>query len=185
MIRMPIDLDTFRSGMRRLAGHVCIITTTSSDGGRAGLTATAVSSVSAEPPTLLICVNRQNSSHAVIRAAGLFAVNVLALEDQELANRFASRIVGEARFSEGVWTTLETGAPVLESALVCFDCRIAQAVEVGTHGVLFGAIEAIRVRQTETKPLLYVHGSYGGFAVPGASLSPEVLGMPTWGEIEN
>jgi len=171
--------------MRRLAGHVCIITTTTPDGERAGLTATAVSSVSAEPPTLLICVNRQNSSHAVIRQAGIFVVNVLALEDQGLANRFASKIMGEQRFEEGVWTTLGTGAPVLESALVSFDCRITQAVEAGTHGVLFGAIEAVRVRQTETKPLLYVHGSYGGFAVSGASLSPEVLGMPTWGQIEN
>ena len=182
---MPIDIDTFRTGMRRLAGHVCIIATTRAGGQRAGLTATAVSSVSAEPPTLLICVNRRNSSHAAIREAGIFAVNVLALEDQVLANRFASTIVGEGRFEEGLWTTLDTGAPVLESALVSFDCRIAQAVEVGTHGVIFGAIEAIRVRQAETKPLLYVHGSYGGFATPGASLSPEVLGMPAWGQIEN
>ncbi len=182
---MAIDGNIFRTGMRRLAGHVCIISTTGRNGERAGLTATAVSSVSAEPPTLLICVNRRNSSHAAIREAGIFVVNVLALEDQGLANRFAGNIVGEGRFSEGVWTTLETGAPVLESSLVSFDCRIAQAVEVGTHGVLFGAIEAIRVRQVETKPLLYVHGSYGGFAAPGASLSPEVLGMPTWGQIEN
>lgn len=182
---MPIDTDIFRTGMRRLAGHVCIIATARSNGERAGLTATAVSSVSAEPPTLLICVNRQNSSHAVIRETGIFAVNVLALEDQALANRFAGRIVGEERFAEGVWMTLETGAPVLESALVSFDCRIAQAVEVGTHGVLFGAIDAVRVRQADAKPLLYVHGSYGGFAAPGASFSPEVLGMPTWGQIEN
>jgi flavin reductase (NADH)/flavin reductase len=182
---VPIDINVFRTGMRRLAGHVCIIATKRANGERAGLTATAVSSVSAEPPTLLICVNRQNSSHAAMREAGVFAVNVLALEDQGLANRFASAIVGEQRFAEGVWTTLETGSPVLESALVSFDCRIAQAVEIGTHGVLFGAIEAVRVRQADTKPLLYVHGSYGGFAVPGASFSPEVLGMPTWGQIEN
>jgi flavin reductase (NADH)/flavin reductase len=171
--------------MRRLAGHVCLVTTTRSSGERAGLTATAVCSVSAEPPTILICINRQNSTHPVIRESKIFAVNVLALEDQELANRFASRIAGEERFNEGLWTTLETGAPVLESALVSFDCRISQAIEVGTHGIVFGAIEAIRVRQAEAKPLLYVHGAYGGFASAGASMSPEVLGMPTWGQIEN
>ncbi len=182
---MAIDIDTFRTGMRRLAGHVCIITTTSTNGERAGLTATAVSSVSAEPPTLLICVNRQNSSHTAIRESGIFVVNVLALEDQNLANRFASKLIGEERFKEGLWTTLATGAPVLESALVSFDCRIAQAVEVSTHGILFGAIQAIRVRQAEAKPLLYVHGSYGGFAAAGASLSPEVMGLPTWGQIES
>jgi flavin reductase (NADH)/flavin reductase len=181
---MAIDPDSFRIGMRRLAGHVCLITTANTIGERAGLTATAVCSVSAEPPTVLICVNRQNSSHAAIRNSGVFAVNVLAVEDQALANRFASLIVGEERFREGMWTNLETGSPVLESALVCLDCRIAQAVDVGTHGILFGIIEAMRVRQTEAKPLLYVHGSYGGFAAAGASLNPELLGMPTWGQIE-
>jgi flavin reductase (DIM6/NTAB) family NADH-FMN oxidoreductase RutF len=163
---------------------VCLITTANTIGERAGLTATAVCSVSAEPPTVLICVNRQNSSHAAIRNSGVFAVNVLAVEDQALANRFASLIVGEERFREGMWTNLETGSPVLESALLCLDCRIAQAVDVGTHGILFGIIEAMRVRQTEAKPLLYVHGTYGGFAAAGASLNPELLGMPTWGQIE-
>ena len=181
---MAIDLNAFRTGMRRLAGHVCLVTTIHPNGGRAGLTATAVCSVSAEPPTILICLNRQNSSHAVIRESQIFAVNVLALEDQDLANRFASKITGEERFKEGLWTTLDTGAPVLESALVTFDCRIAQAIEVGTHGIVFGSIEGMRVRQADAKPLLYVHGSYGGFAAGGASLSPEMLGMPTWGQIE-
>ena len=182
---MAIDPDSFRIGMRRLAGHVCLITTADAVGERTGLTATAVCSVAAEPPTVLICLNRQNSSHAAIRNSGVFAVNVLAMEDQALANRFASRIVGEERFKEGTWTTLETGSPVLESALVCLDCRIAQAVDVATHGILFGTIEGMRVRQTDAKPLLYVHGSYGGFATAGASLNPELLGMPTWGQIES
>jgi flavin reductase (NADH)/flavin reductase len=179
---MSIDPDTFRTGMRRLAGHVCLITTANPSGVRAGLTATAVCSVSAEPPTLLICINRRNSSHTAIREAGVFAVNVLALEDQALADRFATKLEGEERFREGLWTTLDTGSPILESALVSFDCRIAQAVEVGTHGILFGEIHAVRVRHENAKPLLYAHGSYGGFAAAEAVKSPEVLGMPAWGQ---
>jgi flavin reductase (DIM6/NTAB) family NADH-FMN oxidoreductase RutF len=178
---MAIDAETFKIGMRRLAGHVCLITTADASGARAGLTATAVSSVSAEPPTLLICVNRQNSSHAAIRQAGVFAVNVLGLQDLPLANRFASRMSAEERFREGLWDTLQTGAPALESALVSFDCRIAQAVEVGTHGILFGEIQELRVRPIDSKPLLYSHGAYGGFASAAAAQVPEMLDMPNWG----
>ena len=84
---MTIDNDTFRTGMRHFAGHVCLVTTTHPSGERAGLTATAVCSVSAEPPTILICVNRQNSSHAVIRESKIFVVNVLALEDTRGSRR--------------------------------------------------------------------------------------------------
>jgi flavin reductase (DIM6/NTAB) family NADH-FMN oxidoreductase RutF len=178
---MPIDSETFKIGMRRLAGHVCLITTADPNGARAGLTATAVCSVSAEPPTLLICVNRQNASHTTIRKAGVFAVNVLGLQDLPLANRFASRMSPEERFQQGLWEKLETGAPILESALVSFDCRIAQAVEVGTHGILFGEIQSLRVRAVDAKPLLYSHGAYGGFASAGAAQIPEMLDMPNWG----
>ena len=180
---MAIESNTFRVGMRRLAGHVCLITTAKAQ-QRSGLTATAVTSVSAEPPTLLVCINRRSGTHAVIQDTGIFAVNVLALEDQLLANRFSSAVTGDERFQEGVWNRLETGAPVLESALVSFDCRVAHAVEVGTHGIFFGAIQALRVRPLDAKPLLYVHGAYGGFASLGASLDPEILGLPAWGSID-
>jgi flavin reductase (DIM6/NTAB) family NADH-FMN oxidoreductase RutF len=176
---MPIDLDSFRTGMRWLASGVCLITT--SDGGsRAGLTATAVCSVSATPPTLLCCINRSNASHAAIRKSGVFAVNVLSCEDRALADRFASRMTPEEKFAEGLWCTMETGAPALESALASFDCRIAHAVEVATHGILFGEIQAVRVRNTSAKPLLYAQGAYGGFASLAATRGPELTWVPTW-----
>ncbi len=170
---MTIDLTTFKAGMRHLAGGVCVITTVGPRGQRAGLTATAVCSVSAAPPTLLVCVNRGTRSHAAIRAAGFFAVNVLGLHDQELAHRFAGTLPGEQRFAGAAWMQLTTGAPVLESALVSFDCRIAEAVEVGTHGIIFGAIQALHFGPHEPRPLLYAHGSYGGFAAALATPGPE------------
>lgn len=176
-----IDPESFKAGMRQLAGGVCIITSLSPDGQRAGLTATAVCAVSADPPVLLVCVNRDSRSHDVIREAGVFAVNVLDALDQELAWRFAGTVAGDARFYGARWTQLHTGAPVLESALASFDCRIAQAVDVGTHRIVFGAIQAVRLAPSAGRPLLYAQGSYGGFtaspAAPGVGPGPEDTGF--------
>jgi flavin reductase (DIM6/NTAB) family NADH-FMN oxidoreductase RutF len=177
---MSIDLDSFKTGMRWLASGVCLITTVDGAGARQGLTATAVCSVSAVPPTLLCCINRNSSSHAAIRAAGVFAVNVLCVDDRVLAERFGSPIGSDAKFSEGLWQVGVTGAPLLESALASFDCRIAHAVEVATHGILFGEIQAIKLRQTTAKPLLYAQGAYGGFASLTAARGPELTWVPTW-----
>ncbi len=163
--------------MRQLAGGVCIITSLGLDGRRAGLTATAVCSVSAEPPVLLICVHRDNRSHDVIREAGAFAVNVLAVSDQQLAHRFAGRVAGEERFQGAHWTALLTGAPVLASALASFDCRIAQVIDVGTHRVILGAVQAVRTGPALDRPLLYANGSYGGFSTALAQPGPEEEGL--------
>jgi flavin reductase (NADH)/flavin reductase len=149
--------------MRHLAAHVCLITTVSASGLRAGLTATAVCSVSADPPTLLCCVNRQIAPFAAIRESGIFAVNVLGVNDRELAERFAGSIQGEARFDTGLWNTHVTGAPLLESALATFDCRLTRLEEVATHGILYGEILAVRSHSTHTEALLYAHSTFGVF----------------------
>ena len=161
---MTIDASSFKLSMRQLAGHVCLITTITPSGERQGLTATAVCSVSADPPTLLCCVNRGSISHAAIRDAKLFAVNVLALEDKALADRFAKPISGEEKFEHGMWTQLLTGAPILKSASAALDCRLSQVIDVATHGILVGEIQAVSIRQHGVKPLLYTSGGYGGFA---------------------
>jgi flavin reductase (NADH)/flavin reductase len=176
---VSINAQSFKAGMRRLAAGVCLITTGDAVGNRGGMTATAVCSVSAEPPTLLCCINRQNGSYAMIRHCGVFAVNVLALDDRHLADQFARPIAAAEKFALGLWHSLATGAPVLESALVGFDCRLNQAVEAGTHGILFGHIQAIRTRTAAAKPLLYAHGSYGGFTSTSAE-DPASLWIPTW-----
>jgi flavin reductase (NADH)/flavin reductase len=162
------DADSFKSGMRHLAAHVCLITTVGPDGARNGLTATAVCSVSADPPTLLCCVNRQIAPFAAIRESGIFAVNVLGVKDRELAERFAGVVQGEERFDTGIWDTLSTGAPTLESALAIFDCRLTRLEEVATHGILFGEIQAVRSRVSIAEALLYAHGAFGAFT----SLAP-------------
>ena len=177
---MAISLDEFRGGMRRLSAGVCLITTQQADGQRSGLTATAVCSVTAEPPTLLVCVNRRNSSYAAIQQAGVFAVNVLAVDDRPLADRFASPIPAEEKFHQGLWQRLATGAPVLESALVAFDCTLDQAIEAGSHDILLGRIDGVKVGETTVPPLLFAQGNYGGFAAAQAPAMSELLWMPTW-----
>jgi flavin reductase (DIM6/NTAB) family NADH-FMN oxidoreductase RutF len=149
--------------MRHLAAHVCLVTTVNPNGVRCGLTATAVCSVSPDPPTLLCCVNRQIAPFAAIRESGVFAVNVLGVNDRELAERFAGVIQGEARFETARWTTQITGAPLLESALATFDCRLTRLEEVATHGILFGEILAVRSHSAQAEALLYANAAFGVF----------------------
>lgn len=178
---MTVDPQAFRKGMRRLAAGVCLITTEDASGERTGMTATAVCSVSAEPPTLLCCVNRQSISHVTILRAGVFGVNVLALEDRPLADLFARPVTpADEKFSLGLWRRLQTGAPILESALAGFDCRVAQSVDVGTHGIIFGEVVDVQLRSVAAKPLLYGHGAYGGFSSAAAASELESLWIPTW-----
>lgn len=111
-----MDAELFKRGMRRLASGVSLITTID-DGVRYGLVATAVSSVSAAPPTLLICVNTAASAHDHVAAAGVFCVNILAEGHEDVAARFSSSRDRETRFASGEWRQIETGAPALVGAL--------------------------------------------------------------------
>lgn len=158
---MTITPELFKAAMRQLAAGVCLVTTRDTQGRRSGLTATAVCSVSAEPPLLLVCVNQSNSSYAAIRESGFFAVNVLAASDIELANRFGGTVSGETRFDAGQWTQSETGAPLLASALAGIDCRLTEVADMGSHGVFFGEVVAITLHEDATGPLLYGAGCYG------------------------
>lgn len=157
---MTVDLDQFIAAMRQLAAGVTLVTT--ADGERkAGLTATAVCSVSAEPPQILVCVNRSADAHPVMAAAGVFAVNVLSAEQMDLANRFAGRdgTQGEARFEAGDWRRLATGAPTLEGCLASFDCRTVATLDAGTHTVLVGEVQAVALGSG--MPMVYHDGEYG------------------------
>lgn len=161
---MAVEVDLFKAGMRRLAGHVCVITTAEADGTRNGLTATAVASVTVAPPTLLCCINRSASAFATVKETRRFVVNVMPESEREVASRFAGGDSGEARFTIGSWLTLATGAPVLATALVAFDCRVSDIAEVGSHGVFFGEVQALHISDGVDRPLLYLQGAYGGFS---------------------
>jgi flavin reductase (DIM6/NTAB) family NADH-FMN oxidoreductase RutF len=165
----PVDAGQFRTGMRTLAGAVNIIT--SAQGGRRyGMTATAVCSATAEPPTVLACINKLASTHAAVSKSKVFCVNVLRVEDWELSTTFSGGQSGDARFKTGKWTHLSTGAPVLIDSLVSFDCRVVKKLTHGTHTIFLGQVEQIVVGQ-KGKPLLYSDGQY-------AKLASLTLGEP-------
>jgi flavin reductase (DIM6/NTAB) family NADH-FMN oxidoreductase RutF len=135
---------------------------TASDGTqRSGLVATSVTGLAAEPATLLVCVNQASSTFPLIRTAGAFAVNVLAAEQQDLAERFSGRLghKGEDRYAGARWATLDTGAPVLADALVVLDCEVEDIIPRHSHGIVIGRIRATAGRPGHAS-LLYWQGGY-------------------------
>ena len=158
---MSIDAVAFKKGMRHLAASVTLITTKHRE-LRGGLTATAVCSVSAEPPQILVCVNKTASAHDPIGEAGFFCINILAPDHRKLAERFAGMdgVEGDERFCDmGDWFTLSTGAPVLKGCPVSFDCKLVTKVAAGTHTIYIGEIVDVALHETAT-PLLYADGAF-------------------------
>jgi len=149
----------FREGMSRMGAAVNLIT---SDGpaGKHALVASAVCSVTDSPPTLLVCVNRNAFVHGKFLQNGVVCVNVLSGTDQKLSDVFARYVEGVDRFSYGEWNTLVTGAPVLKSANVAFDCRIGSVLEQGSHSVMFCKIETVHLPETSDKGLVYFARDY-------------------------
>jgi flavin reductase len=141
-----IEPPAFREDMSRLGAAVHIVTS-AGPAGRTGFTATAVCSVSDEPATLLVCLNRRSNSAPVLAQNGVFCINTLGAGESSLADIFAGRsgVHLEERFAVGEWTTLKTGAPVLVSAVVAFDCRTIEIKAVASHNVVFGAVQAVRL----------------------------------------
>jgi flavin reductase len=136
----------FRDAMSRLGAAVHIVTT-AGIAGKTGFTATAVCSVSDQPATLLVCLNRRSNSGPLLAQNGVFCVNTLGADGKMLADVFAGRHGARLheRFSMGEWITLRTGAPVLASAVVAFDCRTVEIKAVASHNVIFGVVEAVRL----------------------------------------
>ena len=137
-----LDPEQFKAGMRALAGAVNIITSMNA-GHRYGMTATAVCSATADPPTVLACINKLATTHGAVAKSKAFCVNVLRSEDWELSTAFSGAQSGEARFKSRDWTRLATGSPVLIDALVCFDCRVVKSIAHGTHTIFLGEVEQV------------------------------------------
>lgn len=153
-----VDKQLFRNAMSVLAAAVNVVTT---DGpaGRAGFTATAVCSVCDNPPTLLVCLNRSASVYDVFSRNDSLCVNTLNQGQSELSNAFGGKKPMAERFGLGQWSQAITGAPVLEGALVSFDCRINKRVNVGTHDIFFCEVSAVRMDES-AGGLVYFNRGY-------------------------
>lgn len=148
----------FRLAMRRTAATVTLITTADASGKRHGMAATAVNSVTMDPPTLLICVNQGASLHAPLLASGRFCVNVLMFEHHPLVACFSGQKTGETRFETGDWGREDaSGLPYLNGAQSNLFCEVVSVTTVGTHSVVIAAVTAVRVADAMA-PLLYADG---------------------------
>jgi len=158
---LMVSRDSYREGMARLAAAVNVITT---DGpaGPGGFTASAVCSVTDDPPTLIVCVNMASRQNEIIRQNQALCVNTLAVGQTEIAALFSTRELPIAeRFAAGRWSTLATGCPVLEGAVAAFDCRVVERLERGTHTVIFCEVQAVR-SAPGAEPLIYLDRGYRG-----------------------
>lgn len=150
----------FKSGMRNFVAGVHIITA-ALGGERAGLTATAVVSVTADPPRLAIFVNKNVAAAEFIVRSGSLCVNTLSGAQEEVSRAFAGMIEGvhgSARFDYGHWDTLMTGAPTLHGALVNFDTRVIKIFDESTHYACL--CEVLTTREHSGTPLLYYNGNF-------------------------
>jgi flavin reductase (DIM6/NTAB) family NADH-FMN oxidoreductase RutF len=136
----------FREAMSRLGAAVHLVTT-AGPAGMAGITATAVCSVSDQPATLLVCVHRRSQATTLFHENKVLCVSTLGADSEGLADLFAGRTGArmDERFGAAEWTTLETGAPALTSAVVAFDCRIIETKAVATHNIFIAAVVAMRL----------------------------------------
>ena len=149
-------LDAFRMAMRHVAATVYAITT-AHEGRPYGILATAVSSLSFDPPSLLVCINRNASLHAPLAGEGRFCVNVLGLNNRDVANKFMDP-AGEDRFSVGDWD-FSQGVPVLATAQSSLVCQLAHSHEFGTHSIFIGELLAAHHRQ-DAAPLTWFDRNY-------------------------
>ena len=153
-----IQSTDFKNAMSLLTSAVNVVTTVGAS-GRHGFTASAVCSVTDTPPTLLVCMNKASRSHIHFIENKILTVNVLGAHHQQISNVFSSKMGSEDRFKHGTWTELKTGAPILEDALVGFDCQIEQIQEVGTHTIFICRVVAIQQGEHE-QGLAYFNRTY-------------------------
>jgi flavin reductase (DIM6/NTAB) family NADH-FMN oxidoreductase RutF len=155
----PITAELFKQSMRLLAGGVCIAAT-AADGERLGLTVTAVCSLTLEPPTVIVCINRDAGAHNAMRQTRRISVNFLASQHVELAELFSSAsFKGAGRFDPAKWTDMASGTPALLGALAVLDCAIIEEMAIGQHSVFFCEVKAARL-DPEQEPLVHFNREF-------------------------
>ena len=147
--------------MRRVPTGVTVVTTLR-DGEPRGITVNAFSSVSLEPPSLSICINREARSYLFISSSRIFCVNVLAGDQRPLAEHFSGK-VRDRQFAEIGYVVDATGAPVLSGTIAHFDCELAQEYQFGSHSILIGYVVSCSARPGS--PLGYFNGGFHDFGI--------------------
>jgi flavin reductase (DIM6/NTAB) family NADH-FMN oxidoreductase RutF len=152
--------DDFRGAMRHLVGAVSVVTA-----GRGsditGMTVTSVSSLSIDPPTLIVSINRESSTWPVLKRYGVFGVNVLTSDQIDIAERFSGQngLKGRERFAGGEWVARGPSAPLLVGASAAIDCEVEDVIERHSHAIVIGRVRDLTLSKQESS-LAYWHGRY-------------------------
>ncbi len=153
--------EAFKTAFTRFAATVSVITYPGTDNQPAGMTATSMCSLSLDPLSLLVCVNRENRSHAEITGAGFFGVNMLAATQQHIADH-CSRPGGTKRLPEAWLRDAGEGAPIIDACVAHIGCLLAQTHDANTHSIFVGHVQTVWVGNDE-EPLLYCNRAYRRF----------------------
>ncbi len=155
---MTVNTEDFKKGLKLWTSGVAVVTTKSGTLGAQGMTVTAFSSVSVDPPLILVCLNDSADTGDGIRESQSFAVNFLNANQEAISNQFAGGCSQQERFENISWSEAATGAPIIDTSLASLDCKVVQQVRAGTHWIIIGEVQDVVCRSGE--PLLYYNSAY-------------------------
>ncbi len=155
---MVVGSEDFKKALQLWASGVAVVTSHSEKYGMRGMTVTAFSSVSAEPPQILVCVNQSADTGENIDQNQRFAVNILNVNQQDVSNNFSGGSSQEERFANAAWHIGSTGVPILDDSIMSMECKVVEKVRAGTHWVVIGEVQEANCRSGE--PLLYFRSHY-------------------------
>lgn len=156
---MAVNEDSFKQALGHFASGVTIVTMADGD-DLTGLTVSAFCSVSLEPPYILICINNVSSALTILHKTNRFAVNMLAADQIDLSNHFASRI--EDKFANIEHHAGSLGVPLLDGVMAQLECSVVNEFPGGDHTIIIGRVDSATLDESK-QPLLYYHGQYGAF----------------------
>lgn len=157
----PTAVETatnFRAAMRRLASAVGVVTANGSD-GQTGMAATSITSLTVEPPAMLVCVNRTASLHACLTEGARLCVNLLSNDQQDISAAFGGAVARELRFTVGSWSPDAHGVARLEGAQANLSCTVDLITAYGTHSIVVVRVDEVRIGG-DVAPLIYQDGRY-------------------------
>ncbi len=155
---MSVDEHDFKNALKLWASGVTVVTSKTEKYGLKGMTATSFSSVSLDPPQILVCINQSADTGDAVLDNKSFAINILKSDQQEISNQFAGGASQKDRFANIAWHEGEMGSPIIDDALASIECTVFQSVLAGTHWIVIGEVQKCKCRTGE--PLLYYNSDY-------------------------
>jgi flavin reductase (DIM6/NTAB) family NADH-FMN oxidoreductase RutF len=155
-------LDRFKTSMRSAAASISLVTSTDADGKYHGMAVTSWASLSMDPPSMLVAVNRSASVHAIISASRRFCLNLMSDTHSEILERFSRSDMRDSRFTPEHWRAGPGGLPVLRDALASQLCTVEAAHDYGTHTIFVGRVDGVFLLSSagkDTNPLIWMNGS--------------------------